>query len=146
MPISAIRRHLLHRGLRARVPLYRIPFTANHRRLHLQWVHEHRAWEGDWHQVFFSDVSRFNLQDNDGHIDIRHYAGPLCLPMCIIKQHNGRTPGVMVRGVILYHGRFNLLRIAICSSVKCYSSKSFPSFKASLVLSFSRIMHAHMLQ
>ncbi|PRD21715.1 UNVERIFIED_CONTAM: hypothetical protein NCL1_51008 [Trichonephila clavipes] len=30
--------------------------------------------------------------------------------------------------------------------VKCYSVKSFPSFKASLELSFSRIMHAHMLQ
>ncbi|GFW94471.1 transposable element Tc1 transposase [Trichonephila clavipes] len=36
MPTSSIRRRLLHRGLRARVPLYRIPLTANHRRLCLQ--------------------------------------------------------------------------------------------------------------
>ncbi|GFX21811.1 transposable element Tc1 transposase [Trichonephila clavipes] len=38
---SSIRRRLLHRGLRARVSLYRIPLTANHRRLRLQWAHEH---------------------------------------------------------------------------------------------------------
>ncbi|GFU65762.1 transposable element Tcb2 transposase [Trichonephila clavipes] len=43
MSTSSVRRHLLHRELRARVPLYRIPLTANHRRLRLQWTHEHRA-------------------------------------------------------------------------------------------------------
>ncbi|GFV35166.1 transposable element Tcb2 transposase [Trichonephila clavipes] len=32
MSALSIRRRLLHRGLRARVPLYRIPLTANHRR------------------------------------------------------------------------------------------------------------------
>ncbi|GFX66931.1 hypothetical protein TNCV_999701 [Trichonephila clavipes] len=30
----------LHRGLRARVPLNRIPLMANHRRLRLQWAQE----------------------------------------------------------------------------------------------------------
>ncbi|GFW17234.1 uncharacterized protein TNCV_1957051 [Trichonephila clavipes] len=39
-----------------------------------------------------------------------------------------------------------VISIATGTSVKCYSPKSFPSFKASLELSFSRIMHAHMLQ
>ncbi|GFV79588.1 transposable element Tcb2 transposase [Trichonephila clavipes] len=43
MSASSIRRRLTHRGLRARVPLYRIPLTANHRRLRLQWAHEQRA-------------------------------------------------------------------------------------------------------
>ncbi|GFW51624.1 transposable element Tcb2 transposase [Trichonephila clavipes] len=36
MPASSIRRRLLHRGLSARVPLYRIPLTAKHRRVRLQ--------------------------------------------------------------------------------------------------------------
>ncbi|GFV51560.1 transposable element Tcb2 transposase [Trichonephila clavipes] len=46
MSASSIRRCLLlHRGLRARVPLYRMPLRANHRRLHLQWAHEYRAWQ-----------------------------------------------------------------------------------------------------
>ncbi|GFV10634.1 transposable element Tcb2 transposase [Trichonephila clavipes] len=44
MSTSSIRRRLLHLGLRARVPLYRMPFTANHRWLRLQKAHEHRAW------------------------------------------------------------------------------------------------------
>ncbi|PRD22280.1 UNVERIFIED_CONTAM: hypothetical protein NCL1_49495 [Trichonephila clavipes] len=57
MSASSIRRRLLHRGLCARVPLYR----ANHQRLRLQWAHEHRTWQADWHQVFFSDESRFHL-------------------------------------------------------------------------------------
>ncbi|GFX65082.1 transposable element Tcb2 transposase [Trichonephila clavipes] len=48
---SSIHLHLLHRGIRARVPLYRIPLTANHRRLRLQWAHEHRAWQADWYHV-----------------------------------------------------------------------------------------------
>ncbi|GFX59615.1 transposable element Tcb2 transposase [Trichonephila clavipes] len=53
MPASSIRRRLLHRGLGARVPLYRIPLKANHRQPHLQWAPEHRAWQADSHQVVF---------------------------------------------------------------------------------------------
>ncbi|GFV56368.1 transposable element Tc1 transposase [Trichonephila clavipes] len=80
MLASSIRRRLLHRGLRARIPLYRIPLTANHQRLRLQRAHEHRAWRADCHQVVFSDESRFNLWDHDGRIRIRRYAGERCLP------------------------------------------------------------------
>ncbi|GFW57997.1 transposable element Tc1 transposase [Trichonephila clavipes] len=47
MSALSIRRRLLHRGLRSRVPLHRIPFTANHRRLRLQRAHEHRPWQAD---------------------------------------------------------------------------------------------------
>ncbi|GFW39471.1 transposable element Tcb1 transposase [Trichonephila clavipes] len=111
MSASSIRRCLLHRGLRARVLLYKIPLTANHRRLRLQWDREHRAWQADWHQVVFSDESRFNLWDHDGRVRIRCYASERCLPQCVIKRHRGLTPRVMVWGVISYHGRSNLLLI-----------------------------------
>ncbi|GFW00634.1 transposable element Tc1 transposase [Trichonephila clavipes] len=96
MSASSIREHLLHRGLSGRVPLYRMPLTANHRRLRLQWVHEHRAWQADWHQVVFSDKLRFNLWDHDGRIRVRRYAGKRCLPECVIERHSSLTPGVMV--------------------------------------------------
>ncbi|GFW03792.1 transposable element Tcb2 transposase [Trichonephila clavipes] len=43
MPASSIGRRLLPRKIRARVPLHRISLTANHRRLHQQRIHEHRA-------------------------------------------------------------------------------------------------------
>ncbi|GFY11260.1 transposable element Tcb1 transposase [Trichonephila clavipes] len=92
---SSIRRRLLHRGLRARVPLYKIPLTANHRRLQLQWAHEHRAWQADWYQVVFSDESRFNFGDHDDRIRVRRSAGERCLPECVIERHSGLTPEVM---------------------------------------------------
>ncbi|GFU71690.1 transposable element Tcb2 transposase [Trichonephila clavipes] len=87
MSASSIRRRLLQRGLRARVPLYSIPLPANHRRLRQQWAHEPRARHADWYQVVFSDVSRFNLRDQVGRIRVRCYAGELCLPECVIERH-----------------------------------------------------------
>ncbi|GFT58877.1 transposable element Tc1 transposase [Trichonephila clavipes] len=59
--------------------------TAKPRRLRLQWAHEHRAWQADWHQVVFSDESRFNLWDDDGDIRVRYYAGKRYLPECVIE-------------------------------------------------------------
>ncbi|GFX71761.1 transposable element Tcb1 transposase [Trichonephila clavipes] len=83
MSASSIHRHLLHRGLRATVPLYRISLAANHRRLCLQWAHEHRALQADCHQVVFSDEPRFNLWDHDSRIRVIRYAGERCLPECV---------------------------------------------------------------
>ncbi|PRD36012.1 UNVERIFIED_CONTAM: hypothetical protein NCL1_09909 [Trichonephila clavipes] len=102
---------LLHRGLRARVTLYSNPLTANHRILRLQWADEHRTWQAGWHQVVFSDESRFNLWYHEGRIRVRSYAGECCLLECVIERLSGLTPRVMVWGAISYHGRFNLLRI-----------------------------------
>ncbi|GFU38713.1 transposable element Tc1 transposase [Trichonephila clavipes] len=89
----------------------RIPLTANHRWLRLQWAHEHRAWQAYWYQVVFSDESRFNLWDHDGRIRVRRYAGERCLSECVIERHSGLTPEVIVWGAISYPGRSNLLRI-----------------------------------
>ncbi|GFX43953.1 transposable element Tcb2 transposase [Trichonephila clavipes] len=90
MSASSFRRCLRYRGLRARVPLYRIPLTANYRRLH---------------------ESRFNLWDHDGRIRVRLYGGERCIPECVIERHSGITPAVMVWGAISYHGRSNLVGI-----------------------------------
>ncbi|GFV40028.1 transposable element Tcb2 transposase [Trichonephila clavipes] len=92
---SSIRRRLLQRRLRARIPLYRIPLTQKHRRLRLHWANVHRSWRADWQQVVFSDKSRFNLWHHDGRIRVRLYAGERRIPECIIERHSGRTPGVM---------------------------------------------------
>ncbi|GFU18191.1 HTH_Tnp_Tc3_2 domain-containing protein [Trichonephila clavipes] len=91
---SSTRRRLLHCALRARVPLYRIALTANHRRLRLHWAHEHRAWQADWHQVVFSHESRFNFWDHEGHIRVRRYAAEICFAECVIERHSGLTPGL----------------------------------------------------
>ncbi|GFW90880.1 transposable element Tc1 transposase [Trichonephila clavipes] len=109
MSASSIRGRLLHRRLRARMPLYRIPLTANHGRLRLQWTQEHRAWQADWDQVVFSDESRFYLSEHDGRIRVRCYVGERSLPDCVIIRYSGLTSGIIVKGVISYHGRSNLL-------------------------------------
>ncbi|GFX29277.1 transposable element Tcb1 transposase [Trichonephila clavipes] len=130
-----------------------IPLTANLRRLRLQWAHEHRARQADWHQVVFSDESSCNLWYHETRIRVRLYTGERCLPECVIERQSGLTLKVMVWGAISYHGQSNLLRIEsnlnskkYLREVLSYSPKSFPSFKAPLELSFSRIIHAHIFQ
>ncbi|PRD26111.1 UNVERIFIED_CONTAM: hypothetical protein NCL1_39010 [Trichonephila clavipes] len=88
-----------------------ILLTANHRLLCLQWAHEHRAWQVDWHQVVFSVESRFNLWDHDGRIRVRRYAGKRCLPVSVVERLNGLTPAAMVWSAFSYHRRSNFLRI-----------------------------------
>ncbi|GFW68680.1 transposable element Tc1 transposase [Trichonephila clavipes] len=86
---SSIRRRLLQRGLRARIPLYRIPLTQNHRHLRLQWANVHRSWRADWQHVVFSDESRFNLWHHDGRIRVRRYVGERHITECFIERHSG---------------------------------------------------------
>ncbi|GFU93902.1 transposable element Tcb2 transposase [Trichonephila clavipes] len=50
MSASSTRRRLLHRGLRAREPLYRIPSWPT---IKDRVRNEHRAWQANWHQVVF---------------------------------------------------------------------------------------------
>ncbi|GFW93527.1 transposable element Tc3 transposase [Trichonephila clavipes] len=101
----------------------RIPFMANHRRLRLQWGHEHIALQADWHRVVFSDESHFNLWDHDGCIRVRRYADERCLPKCVIERHSDLTLGVMVWGAISYRGRSNLLQIEDNFNINRYVRK-----------------------
>ena len=111
MPTSLIRKRWLHYGLGPKVHLYWIPpLKANHWRMWLQWAHEYRVWQVDWHKDVISDESRFNLWDHDGHFRVRRYVGQCCLLECVIEQHIGRIFGVMVWGAISHHGWSNLQR------------------------------------
>ncbi|GFX89265.1 transposable element Tcb1 transposase [Trichonephila clavipes] len=91
MSALSIRRRLLQFGLLQGCLYTGSPLTANHRRLRLQWAHQHRAWQAFWHQVAFSDESRFNLWDHDGRIRVRRHSGERCLLECDIERHSG-TP------------------------------------------------------
>ena len=63
--------------------------------LRLQWVHE-CALSGKE----FSDDSRFNLSYSDGSIRVRCYRSEHNMAACIVEQHSGQTPSVMVRSAI----------------------------------------------
>lgn len=65
----------------------------------------------DWHQIVFSDESRFNLDYNDGRIRVRRYCDERHHPACIVERHTTRTVSVMVWGAISYQRRSRLLRI-----------------------------------
>ena len=75
MSVSSIRRRLLHHVLSARVFLYKIHLTVNHRWLCLQRAHEHRAQQAVCHQVVVSDESCFNFWGHNSqfHVCYTHY-------------------------------------------------------------------------
>ncbi|GFX02023.1 transposable element Tcb2 transposase [Trichonephila clavipes] len=133
---SSIRCHLLHRGLLTTIPLYRIPFTANHQPLHLQWAHEHRTWQINWQQVVFSDESYFNLLNQEGRIRVKFYASERCLSKCIIERHSDRTPRVMV------WVRFNVI-----DNLSCYELRQDNSHPhvAKTVRDFGSAQHMQLL-
>ncbi|GFW64683.1 transposable element Tcb1 transposase [Trichonephila clavipes] len=65
----------------------------------LQWAHEHKASQANWHQVVCSDESRCNLREHYDSIRVRHYAGERCLPECVIERHSALKLNVMVWGI-----------------------------------------------
>ena len=104
-----------------------------------------------WHQVIFLDESTFHLWDHDDCIRVWSYAGQRCFPKCVIErilaEHPELWSGVRFRIMedpICYEMR--IISITAGLSVKCYSPKSFPSFKASHKLFFSKIMHECVMQ
>ncbi|GFU54371.1 transposable element Tcb1 transposase [Trichonephila clavipes] len=128
-----------------------IPLTANHRLLRLQWAHEPRTWQADWHQVVFSNESSFHLWDHDCRIRFRRYASERCLPECVIERHSDLTPRVMVWGAISYHGRCNFVRIEgnlnsnryVCEVLQPEVVLLLQGIPGAI---FHRIIHAYMLQ
>ncbi|GFU85934.1 transposable element Tcb1 transposase [Trichonephila clavipes] len=134
--------------------LYGIPLTANHRRLRLQLTHEHRAWQANWQQVFFHVNHASICGNHDSRIRVRRHASEHCplqsaLSNDIVTKHQELWFGERFRiteDPICYELRDNLNSNRYAREVLTAQSRS-PSFKASSQeLSFSRIMHAHMLQ
>ena len=98
------------RGLRAKAPLKSL-LLANNWWLRLQWAHDERAWEANWHQAVFLDKSLFNLFDHYGRVRVIRYAGQRCLSECVIEWHSGQSSGVIVWSEITYYRRYILKRI-----------------------------------
>ena len=98
-------------------------FAANHRSLRLQRAHEHRVWQVDWHNVVFSDESRYNLWDQDGFVFYRGCAGRRCLPDAISNN-------IVAELLEVWFGaRFHIMDDPICHelrviSMATYSAKS----------------------
>ncbi|GFW22139.1 transposable element Tcb1 transposase [Trichonephila clavipes] len=111
MSARTIRSRLQQSGLSARHPLFGLPLTQNHRRLHRQWCDERRMWAAEWNEVVFTDESRICLQHHDGRIRVWRHRGERMLNSCVMHRHTGPAPNIMVWGDIGYHSRTPLVRI-----------------------------------
>ncbi|GFU72656.1 transposable element Tc1 transposase [Trichonephila clavipes] len=110
MSASSISRRLMHRGLRAKVLLYRIPSRQTIDDCVCNWLMSTQPGKLIGNKCFL-DESRFKLWNHDGRIRVIRYAGELCFSECVIERHSDLTPAVIVWGAISYHERSNLLRI-----------------------------------
>ena len=81
---STVRRRLKLKGLNCRVPYVGQVLKQEHLDARLQWGINKRRWFGpQWEQVLFSDESRFNINFNDGRINIRRHSGTRFDPKCV---------------------------------------------------------------
>ncbi|GFY32927.1 transposable element Tcb1 transposase [Trichonephila clavipes] len=95
-----------------RHPLLRLYLTGNYRRLRHQWFDERRTWATKWNDIVFIEESRFCLQHHDGRIRVWRNRVQRLLNCCVMHHHTGPAFGIMVWGVIGFHCRTPLVRIA----------------------------------
>lgn len=98
-------------GLFSYRPRLVLPLTADHCRQRLNWCRERNHWEAEWHNVVFSDESRFCLGMHDGRRRVRRRRGERHDIGFVVERHVHRTVGVMVWGAIAYGSRSPLLFI-----------------------------------
>ncbi|GFY26159.1 transposable element Tcb2 transposase [Trichonephila clavipes] len=98
--------------LGSRNPLRVLPLTPTHRCLRLEWCHTRRNWNSaEWNQVFFSDISRFNLSSDYNRVRVWRHRGERLNPAFALQRHTAPSVGVMVWGAIAYNTRSPLLLI-----------------------------------
>ena len=101
-PISSqtVINRLRERG-KARRPYVGPVLTPRHRIARLQWCRAHRRWLArQWHEVLFSDESRFCLEKADG----RRRTGERYADACVLEANRYRGGSVMVLGGISHDG------------------------------------------
>ena len=98
---STVRRRLHAGGLRGRRPRKRPPLKQNHRVAWLVWARAHARWVIDhWHNVMFSDDSRFCLNHVDGRMHVWCSPNEQYANCCIHETQQGGGGSVMVWGVV----------------------------------------------
>lgn len=112
-PVSTrtIIRRLAAGGLHSWRPLRRLPLSQHHRRLRLRWCRDRATWTSEWHNVVFSDESRFCLSNDSHRVRVWRRRRDRSNPAATVERHTARQRGVMVWGAIAYNSRSPLVRI-----------------------------------
>lgn len=107
-----VTRRLQEAGLRSRRP-YRGPMlTPRHCRARLQWCRRHLRWRiGDWHQVLFTDESRFTVRHADGRTRVYRRVHERYTDPCVLRHDRFGGGSVMVWGGIATNRRTELVVI-----------------------------------
>ncbi|GFU95191.1 transposable element Tcb1 transposase [Trichonephila clavipes] len=107
-----LRHRLQQSGMYTRHPLRHLSLTSNHRHLRSQWCDKRWTWATKWSNIVFTDKFRFCTQKLDGRIRVWRHLEERLLNCCVMHNHTGPAPGIMVWGGIECHCRTLLIHIA----------------------------------
>ena len=111
-PISAqtVINRLREHGIRPRRPYIGPRLLPRHRRDRVQWCRAHVGWRaGQWHEVLFTDESRFTLEKADGRDRVYRRRGERFSDACVKEADRFRGGSVMVWGGIRHNGKTDLV-------------------------------------
>ncbi len=106
-------RNRLHSAqLRARRPCVGVPLTRRHRRDRLNWAQRHLRWtQRQWHNVLFTDESRFAVQFSDGRLRVWRRKGERYDAANVIQRDRYGGGSVMVWGGISRNSKTTLVTV-----------------------------------
>ena len=105
---KTVSRGLKEFGIRCRRPYHGPVLTRRHRQLRNNFAQNHQ-WRVNWHDVVFSDESRFNLYHNDGWVHVYRRNKGRYADNCNVERDRFGGGGVMVSGAINYNFQSRLL-------------------------------------
>ena len=98
-PIHArtVRRRIREVGLRCHRPKKGCILTNRHKAVRLNWAQAHLQWNRrQWGSVLFTDESKFNVQNCDGHTRVYRQRGQRFSENCVQKCNHGGGGSVHV--------------------------------------------------
>ena len=108
-PISwhTVRNRLREWGIRCHRPYHWPVLMGRHRQQCLIWARNHRAQH--WQNIVFSDESRFNLSNIDGHIRVYRRRHECYANNCVLQHNRYGGGGVMVWATINHRFKSQLI-------------------------------------
>ena len=108
--VDTVRRRLRNAGLRARRPYCGPGLTRRHRAERLRWCRNNvNRRLRDWHDMLFSDESRFCVDHADGRFRVYRRTGERYADACVMEQGRLGGANIMVWGGIAYGERTQLV-------------------------------------
>ena len=111
MSMSSVYRRIKSYGLHSYRPFLCLPLTPLHCTRRLEWSNERANWMHEWHQIVFSDESRFCLWAHDGRRRVRRMRGERKNSTFFVERNTALTQGVMIWGAICHGSRSPLVFI-----------------------------------